>query len=65
MNNLIWLNMAQAILISFMIRKITKLENKIEYKDGEIELLKHNYNTVSVKYYEIVNSEEYKKWDGR
>lgn len=61
MSIFLYLSMAEAILIAFILRKITKLENEIEYKDGEIKLLKHNYNTISVKYYEIVNSEEYKK----
>ena len=40
-------------------------KKEIECINGEMELLKHNYNTVSTKYFELVNSDEYKELVGR
>lgn len=42
-------------------REIKDKENIIKFKNGEIELLKHNLDTTSKKYYEIVNNKKCQK----
>lgn len=65
MNIFMWLSIALAITVSYLNDKCRKLKNRIEYKDGELKLLKHNYDTVSYKYYDMVNSDKCKKCTGR
>lgn len=63
MENIIFLivTFGVGVLISCLRILIHKLKLQIEFKEGEIRLLKHNLDLVSRKYYEIVNSDKCKK----
>ncbi|WP_315168708.1 hypothetical protein [Metaclostridioides mangenotii] len=51
-----WVGLLEQIYNCFTKR----YKKQLEYNQGELELLKHNYDLVSHKYFEMVNSEDYK-----
>ncbi len=54
-----------SFLSVYLIRENKRLKDKLEIRVSENELLRHNYDTVRMKYFELVNSDEYKELVGR
>lgn len=50
----------QSYMINNYRKQAERNEERLKYKDSEIELIRHNLNTVNTKYYDLVNSKECK-----
>lgn len=65
MDIFMFVSIVLAIAVSYLLNKNKKLKNTIEYKEGELYLLKRSYDITNGKYYDMINSDKCKKCEGR